>query len=66
MSKRISLRSIWLSYFKDYYSYNTFREYIKENLDEFKDVLWVKQNDKKMTFRVLDKDKFVELFNKIF
>ena len=66
MSARITLKNMWESEFKDKLSYNTFKKYVEESLDAFKDVMIVKQNAQRKTYRILDKEQFVKTFKDLY
>lgn len=63
---RTSLKKIWLEEYKDLLSYNTFRKYVDENIDKFKDVMFIKQNARRKTIRILDKDIFIKKFKQLY
>ena len=63
---RTSLKRIWLEEYKDLLSYNTFRKYVSENIDKFKDVMIMKQNAQRKTIRILDKDIFIKKFKQLY
>lgn len=63
---RTSLKKIWLEEYKDLLSYNTFRKYVDENIDKFKDVMFIKQNAQRKTIRILDKDIFIKKFKQLY
>jgi len=64
--ERITLKDVWENNFKGLLSYNTFRKYVSENIDFFKDVMIVKQNEKRKTIRILDKDVFINKFKELY
>ena len=63
---RTSLKKIWLEEYKDLLSYNTFRKYVDENIDKFKDVMFIKQNAQRKTIRILDRDTFIKKFKQLY
>ena len=63
---RVTLKSIWQESFADKLSYNTFRKYVDENIDEFKEIMIVKQNPKRKTMRILDKEAFIKKFKELY
>ena len=63
---RTSLKKIWLEEYKDLLSYNTFRKYVDENIDKFKDVMFIKQNAQRKTIRILDRNTFIKKFKQLY
>lgn len=63
---KTTLKKIWLEEYKDLLSYNTFRKYVDENIDKFKDVMLMKQNAQRKTIRILDKDAFIKIFKELY
>ena len=63
---RVTLKKMWQESFADKLSYNTFRKYVDENIDEFKEIMIVKQNPKRKTMRILNKEDFITKFKELY
>ena len=64
-TEKITLNSIYKKYYKNYFSYPTFRKLFLEHKDKFKDVK-ITKFPKYTNFEILNENDFVNTFNKLF
>jgi len=63
--RKVTLKDIWEEHFKGLFAYTTFRNYIKQNEDKFSEVMLIKRNKERTTYRVIDVNKFLKIFDEI-
>jgi len=60
--KKTSLKKVYEKYYKDKFSYPTFRSLFLEHKDKFKDVEIIKF-PKRTTYNILNEEDFINTFN---
>jgi len=62
---KITLSDVYKNYYKNYFSYPTFRKLFLEHKEMFKDVK-ITKFPKYTTYEILDENGFVKTFNNLF